>query len=187
MSVPGWTPQTRELIGIGRVVQISLEAGVWDVLDGICRRERMSIHALTRRIDARRPAVGLDEALALFALAYWRPASGPCTASGSGRLDAALAALAPPPSSRGAAIVQRFKDRLAQDCTPLRLRRVRDIACRTMDLRDFAVAAREAMGGPGPWRPGEDLAAGQALYELILMRPEDWLRPAEGPRPNPGG
>jgi len=60
----------------GHRTSCRLEPFMWDALYDICRRERVSIHALCSRINDRKDAnTSLTAAIRVFALAYFRAAA----------------------------------------------------------------------------------------------------------------
>jgi len=65
-----------------RRTSLRLEPPMWDALEEIARRERMTIHQLCTQVDARRHESSLTAAIRVFTLSYFRAAA---TEDGHGR------------------------------------------------------------------------------------------------------
>ena len=59
----------------GRRTSLRLEQQVWDSLDEICRRERMSLHQLCSYVELLRKKSSRTSAVRTFALIYFREAA----------------------------------------------------------------------------------------------------------------
>ena len=66
----------------GRRTSLRLEPPMWDALEEIARREKMTIHQLCTQVDARRHESSLTAAIRVFTLSYFRAAA---TEDGHGR------------------------------------------------------------------------------------------------------
>src|SRR6266702_827974 len=65
-----------------RRTSLRLEPPMWDALEEIARREKMTIHQLCTQVDARRHESSLTAAIRVFTLSYFRAAA---TEDGHGR------------------------------------------------------------------------------------------------------
>jgi predicted DNA-binding ribbon-helix-helix protein len=78
------TQKTRLNLSIqGRRTSIALEAGVWDCLTEICRREELSLDELCDEIISQSEGISMASAIRICALEYFRERrhNGPDTRS----------------------------------------------------------------------------------------------------------
>ncbi len=72
---------TRNVVIQEKRTTIRLESAVWEALDELCMRERVSRHELCTRIEAKRSGVNRAQAVRAAVVNYYRLAlsSGPAT------------------------------------------------------------------------------------------------------------
>lgn len=58
----------------GHRTSMRLEPAMWDALEDICRREKLTIHEACSLVDARRSQSSLTAAMRVFILGYFRAA-----------------------------------------------------------------------------------------------------------------
>lgn len=59
----------------GHRTSLRLQKEMWDAIDEICRRERLSIHQLCSRIAERRGERSLTSEVRVYAISYFRAAA----------------------------------------------------------------------------------------------------------------
>ncbi len=59
----------------GHRTSLRLQKEMWDAIDEICRRERLSIHQLCSRIAEHRGARSLTSEVRVYAISYFRAAA----------------------------------------------------------------------------------------------------------------
>ena len=59
----------------GRRTSLALEAGVWDTLTEVCRREEQSLDALCEQIVAESEGVSMASAIRIYVLEYFKALS----------------------------------------------------------------------------------------------------------------
>jgi predicted DNA-binding ribbon-helix-helix protein len=76
----------RNVVAARGRTSMRLEPELWDALQEICRRERMAMGELVRRVEERGHAGGRTSAVRVFILCYFRDAAteGGHTAAGHG-------------------------------------------------------------------------------------------------------
>ena len=73
---------TRNVIVQEKRTTIRLESAVWEALDELCMRERVSRHELCTRIEAKRSGVNRAQAVRATVVNYYRLALNPGPATG---------------------------------------------------------------------------------------------------------
>lgn len=73
---------TRNVIIQEKRTTIRLESAVWEALDELCMRERVSRHELCTRIEAKRSGVNRAQAVRAAVVNYYRLALNPGPATG---------------------------------------------------------------------------------------------------------
>jgi len=81
---------TRNIVIGSRRTTVRLEAAIWEALDDMCVRERISRHELCTRVEARRDKVNRAQAVRSVVMNYFRLSLKIGRPSGD-MLDAALA------------------------------------------------------------------------------------------------
>ncbi|MBF0093625.1 MAG: ribbon-helix-helix domain-containing protein [Alphaproteobacteria bacterium] len=71
--------ESRNVYVGGRRTSIRLEPEMWDALEDICRREKMTVNEFCSKVETARRDAGLTAATRVFLLLYFR-----AVASGSG-------------------------------------------------------------------------------------------------------
>ena len=66
---------SRNVTIAGHRTSIRLQREMWDALEEICRRERITLHELCSRIAATKSARSLTSEVRVFAMSYFRAAA----------------------------------------------------------------------------------------------------------------
>lgn len=67
---------TRNVVIDGKRTTIRLESAIWDAVDDLCSRERMSRHDLCSRVEAGRDGLNRAQAIRAVVVNYFRFAMG---------------------------------------------------------------------------------------------------------------
>jgi predicted DNA-binding ribbon-helix-helix protein len=92
----GMTSVSRNVTIQGHRTSLRLQKEMWDAIDEICRRERLSIHQLCSRIAEGRGGRSLTSEVRVFTIGYFRAA-----ASDEGHVRAGHGMLAEVPRQAG--------------------------------------------------------------------------------------
>jgi predicted DNA-binding ribbon-helix-helix protein len=72
---PGTTSVSRNVTINGHRTSLRLQSEMWDAIDEICRRERLSIHEFCSRIALQRNSRSLTSEVRVYTMAYYRAAA----------------------------------------------------------------------------------------------------------------
>ena len=73
--MPGGSLLNRNVTIAGRRTSMKLEPDMWDALDELCRRERVTIHDVCTMVASRHHGNNLTAAMRVFILGYYRAAA----------------------------------------------------------------------------------------------------------------
>jgi len=71
----GGTLLNRNVTIAGRRTSMKLEPEMWDALDEVCRRERLTLHQVCTAVAERHRGNNLTAAMRVFVLSYFRTAA----------------------------------------------------------------------------------------------------------------
>lgn len=69
-------PKCRNVVVNGRRTSVRMEPAMWDALAEICAREGRTLNEICSMVDKRRGEMGLTAALRVFAICFFREATG---------------------------------------------------------------------------------------------------------------
>ncbi len=72
---PGSTSVSRNVTINGHRTSLRLQSEMWEAIDEICRRERLSIHEFCSRIAQQRASRSLTSEVRVFTMSYYRAAA----------------------------------------------------------------------------------------------------------------
>jgi predicted DNA-binding ribbon-helix-helix protein len=72
---PGTTSVSRNVTINGHRTSLRLQTEMWEAIDEICRRERISIHEFCSRIAQQRNSRSLTSEVRVFTMSYYRAAA----------------------------------------------------------------------------------------------------------------
>lgn len=75
LSPPSLSSISRNVTIAGHRTSIRLQTEMWDAIDEICRRERISLHQLCTRIAEGKSARSLTSEVRVFVVSYYRAAA----------------------------------------------------------------------------------------------------------------